>query len=482
MSHGSDLFRRWSSKMRKAHLFRPGERVGVAVSGGADSVLLLHFMEQLSRDMGLRIVVVHFNHQLRGPESVADEQFVRKRAESLGMELIRGEADVARAARERHGNLEATARELRYRFFFSLVNQGKVNKIVTAHTANDQAETVLLRLLRGSGTRGLGGIYPVLEGKVARPFLNLTRAEIDSELNRRKLDIRVDASNRDTRFLRNKVRAELLPLLERDYNPAIVSLLSDLADRARDDEAYLERQAWERAHAWRMREGRSEKIPVSAFAGFPISIGRRVLRQMIAAASGHLRGVTHNHVEALRRFATEGQSGRTLVLPRGLGARKEFDWLIIGGRERETAKGGYCYPVEVPGETRIPELGSTFLFRIVNSHGTGKQYNSVDGPKVDLSKLKGELRIRSWQAGDSFRPVGSPKVKKVKELFQERRIPLGNRKLWPVLDCGKSVIWVRGFPPDVQVAASPATEHLVTIVEEPLEHRGRKQEGKAETV
>jgi len=477
MSHGSDLFRRWSSEMRKARLFRPGERVGVAVSGGADSVLLLHFMEQLSHEMGLRVVVVHFNHQLRGPESAADEQFVRERAKSLGMDFIRGEAAVARVARERRANLEATARELRYRFFFSLVNQGKVNKVVTAHTANDQAETVLLRLLRGSGAKGLGGIYPMLDGKVARPFLKLARAEINSEVSRRQLDIRVDASNRDTRFLRNKVRAELLPLLERDYNPAIVSLLSDLADRARDDEAYLERQAWERAHAWRIREGRSEKIPVSAFAGFPTSIRRRVLRQMIAAASGHLRGVTYSHVEELRRFAAEGQSGRSLVLPQGLVARKEFDWLIIDVRERETARSGFSYPVEVPGEIRIPELGSTFRFKIVNSRATGKGYNSSDRPKVDLSKLKGELRIRNWQAGDSFRPVGSRKIKKVKELFQEQRIPLGHRRLWPVLDCEKSVIWVRGFPPDVQVAPSSATEHVVIIVEEPLETSGSEAGG-----
>jgi tRNA(Ile)-lysidine synthase len=472
MPHRSDLFRRWSSEMRKAHLLRAGERVGVAVSGGADSVLLVHFMEQFSRDMGLHVVVVHFNHQLRGADSVADEQFVRERAESLGLEFIGGEAAVAKVARERHRNLEATARDLRYRFFFSLVNQGRVDKVLTAHTANDQAETVLLRLLRGSGTKGLGGIYPVLEGKVARPFLKLTRAEIDSELSRRKLDIRVDTSNRDTRFLRNKVRAELLPLLEREYNPAIVSLLSELADRARDDDAYLERQAWERAHAWRIREGRNEKIPVSAFAQFPPSTGRRVLRQMIAAASGNLRGVTHGHVEALRRFAVEGQSGRRLVLPQGLVARKEFDWLIIGVREQETARNGYSYPVEVPGKIRIPELGSTFLFRIVNSREMGKGYNSADGPKVDLSKLKGELRIRSWQAGDSFHPVGSRKTKKVKELFQKRRVPLGHRRLWPVLDCGKSVIWVRGFPPDAQVAVSPATEHVVTIVEESLELRG----------
>jgi tRNA(Ile)-lysidine synthase len=433
-------------------------------------------MEQLAHDMGLHLAVVHFNHQLRGPESVADEQFVRERAESLGIEFICGQAAVAKVARERHANLEATARELRYRFFFSLVNQGRVDRVVTAHSANDQAETVLLRLLRGSGPKGLGGIHPVLEGKVARPFLNLTRAEIDFELSSRKLDFRADASNRDTRFLRNRVRAELLPLLEKNYNPGIVSTLCALADRARDDEAYLERQAWEQAHAWRIREGRNEKIPVSAFAQFPASTGRRVLRQMIAAARGHLRGITHGHVEALRRFAVESRSGRSLVLPQGLVARKEFNWLIVAAEERESARNPYSYAVEVPGEIRVPELGSTFLFKIVNLHETEKGYNGVDRAIVDLSKLEGQLRIRNWQAGDSFRPVGSRKAKKVKELFQEQRIPLRHRRLWPVLACGDSVIWVRGFPPDDRVAASPTTADVVTIFEEPLEVRARKQD------
>jgi tRNA(Ile)-lysidine synthase len=440
----------------------------VAVSGGADSILLLDFMKQLAAEMGLQLAVIHFNHRLRGAESVVDEQFVHRRAESLGMEFICGEAEVAKVARERHRNVEATARELRYRFFFSLVNQGRVDKVVTAHTANDQAETVLLRLLRGSGAKGLGGIYPILEGKVARPFLNLTRSEIEAELSRRRLDFRADSSNLDTRFLRNKVRAELLPLLERNYNPGIVPLLSELAARARDDEAYLERQARERAHAWQIREGKEEKIPVSALAQFPPSLGRRVLRQMIAAVCGHLRGVTHGHIEALRRLSIEGQSGRSLVLPQGLVARKEFDWLIIGVPGPRGTATGFSYPVEVPGEIRIPELGLQLLFKIVNFCQIGKAYNAAVGVNFDLSRLEGKLRVRNWRAGDSFQPAGSRNVKKVKELFQERKIPLEQREFWPVLECGNAIIWVRGFPPDERVTASNATKSVVTIVEEAL--------------
>jgi len=207
----SNIYFRWLKEIKRQGIFHPGQRVGVAVSGGPDSVLLLHFMKDLALEWGITLAVVHFNHHLRGAESDADESFVRSLADSIGIAFIGGEAEVARVAREKKRNLEATARELRYRFFFSLVEQGRLDKVVTAHTANDQAETVLLRLLRGAGTRGLCGIYPVLEGKVARPFLDLTRAEITREMEARQLECRLDSSNLDSRLRRNKIRLELLP-------------------------------------------------------------------------------------------------------------------------------------------------------------------------------------------------------------------------------------------------------------------------------
>lgn len=270
----SAVYSRWFKEATRQALFRAGQRVGVAVSGGPDSVLMLHFMKESASHWGITLAAVHFNHHLRGAESDADERFVRNLADSMGVDLVRGEAEVARIAREKKRNLEATARELRYRFFFSLVDRGQLDKVVTAHTANDQAETVLLRLLRGAGTRGLGGILPVLEGKVARPFLELTRAEVMREIETRKLEYRVDSSNLDCRLRRNKLRKELLPQLEKEFNPAIVPLLKHYADRARDEEAFLEQQAAERSRPWRLREGAEEKISVRALRALPRAIQR----------------------------------------------------------------------------------------------------------------------------------------------------------------------------------------------------------------
>lgn len=329
MARPESLYDRWSLEMRRTRLFLPGERVGVAVSGGPDSVVLLEFLYRFARREGLLLSVVHFNHRLRGIDSEEDQRFVCESAARLNLPFFVDHAGVARATREKGKNLEATARKLRYRFFFSLVHQNKVDKVATAHTANDQAETVLLRLIRGSGSRGLAGIYPVLEGKVVRPFLRLTRPEIETEIGLRHLTFRTDRSNLDARFTRNRIRQQVIPMLEREFNPAIVSLLSQFAERCREDETYMEQQAREAAGPWRARQGSEERIPVRPFAEFSPAIQRRVLRQMITAVRGSTRGINASHVEAVRHLAMHSQSGKVLALPGNLEARKEFEWLAI---------------------------------------------------------------------------------------------------------------------------------------------------------
>ena len=466
MQHHPDLYTRWAQEMRRKKYFHAGQRVGVAVSGGPDSVLLLDFMETLAHEWGLTLAVVHFNHHLRGAESDGDEALVRELSAARGMEYRRGEAEVGRITRDQHGNLEAVARDLRYRFFFSLVDQGQLACVVTAHTANDQAETVLMRLLRGAGTRGLGGIYPQLEGKVIRPFLGITRADVMQEIASRRLAYRVDSSNLNLRWRRNQIRAELLPLLEKEYNPEMVVLLNQLAERARDDETFLERLAHERGQPWRRREGREERIALRALADFPPALARRILRQMVQCARGTARGLAYAHIEALRRFAAEAQSGKTLTLPGRAYARIEFSWLVVGMASREASGGDFSYPVSFPGRLAVREAGSTFHFKILSRIDPGKAYNQEKLVGLDPQKLSGELVLRNWRAGDRFCPIGSRGVRKLKELFRERKIPEVRRRNWPVLVCADQVVWVRGFPPGKSVAASRQTERVLMVEEE----------------
>jgi len=463
------LYARWALEMRRHGFFRPGMRAGVAVSGGPDSVLLLHFMRQLATDMGFRLAAVHFNHHLRGEESDADEALVRRTADALGIECLCGGGEAGAIARRQGRNLEAVARELRYRYFFSLVDQAKLDCVATAHTANDQAETVLLRLLRGAATRGLAGIHPVLAGKVVRPFLRLKRGEVMEEVRARGLEYRVDSTNSNPRLRRNKIRLELLPLLSRDYNPEIVSLLSQFAARAREEEAVLEREARQAAQPWRVREGKEERIALAALRDFPPALGRRILRQMFESLPGVGHGLAHPHLDLLWQFGLEAQRGKVLTLPGGALARKESAWLVLSPACVVSPGSDFSYTVSFPGEIAIPEVGSVFHLKILERDPTGAAYNLSRRMALDPEKLPGELILRNWRPGDRFCPLGRLTALKLKEMLAKQKVPRESRKLWPVLLSGDEVVWVRGFPPARCAAAAEGTPRVLVIEEKPAE-------------
>jgi len=214
-----------------------------------------------------------------------------------------------------------------------------------------------------------------------------------------------------------------------------------------------------------MREGKEERIPVRALAEFPPALARRVLRQMLQMVRGSAHGLTYAHIESLRRFAAEAQSGKVQTLPGGVVARKEFSWLVVAPKAAGPAGGDFSYPVTFPGKLAVHELGALIHFKILTREDPGKAYNLNKIVCLDPRKLLGELELRNWRAGDSFCPVGSRGVRKLKELFRERKIPEVRRKGWPVLLCAGQIVWVRGFPPDKGAAANDQAP-LVLIVEE----------------
>src|SRR3984893_13547908 len=236
---GQRLLNAIRGAIEKQGLLRAGERVGVAVSGGADSVALLLLLVELRKQLGVVLSVAHFNHKLRGKDSEADEKFAAKLAAKYGLAFHRGHADVAAKAKRSKANLEDTARRARYEFFSTLVHGGHLDKVAVAHTADDQAETVLAHILRGTGLAGLGGIHPEV-GHVVRPLLGVRRAELRAYLRSKKQTWREDATNRDTTKMRARIRKKLIPLLEKQFQPAVVQHLATLAELAREDEAFFD--------------------------------------------------------------------------------------------------------------------------------------------------------------------------------------------------------------------------------------------------
>lgn len=307
--------------IRRNGLLKAGERVGVAVSGGADSVALLRALGAAREELGVVLHVVHFNHGIRGAESDADEQFVRELAKQVGLgdslHISRGDAPAE--SQRKKLSLETAARELRHAYFDELLKSGTLDKIATAHTMDDQAETVLMRLLRGAGTRGLAGIYPEQKDlRIVRPLLEIRRAEVEAYLKTLGQDWREDATNRDPAHTRNRIRHELLPMLARDYNPRVVELLAALADTARGEEEFWQQ---EMARLLPLVERPGEPVrgggrsiatqPGAASFGLdleslrkqPMAVQRRLVR---AAAAAHGISLDAEHVEeALRVVAGE---------------------------------------------------------------------------------------------------------------------------------------------------------------------------------
>jgi len=285
--------------IREQNLLRAGDRIGVAVSGGADSVALLRVLLELRSELGFVLTIAHFNHGLRGEASAADEAFVAELAKQHELDCFAGHGDVRAQAVAHKLTLEAAGRQMRYRWFAQAAQQHRLDGIATGHTLDDQAETVLLKFLRGAGTRGLAGIYPILHRdgfRIVRPLLRVSHAEVEAYLSSLGQVWREDESNLDQRFLRNRIRHELLPLLERDYNPRLRHILADMAKLSQAEQQY-----WNDLVARHLTTNPCGELLLAGFADLPVALQRRVLKSFAEAQGG--AALDFAHVEKLRRCA-----------------------------------------------------------------------------------------------------------------------------------------------------------------------------------
>ena len=446
--------------IRRHGLLHPGDRLGIAVSGGADSVALFRAMFELRGELGMVLSVVHFHHGIRGADADADEHFVAGLARQHDLPFYCDRADVPEFAKQNSLSLEAAARKLRYEFFARLLKEDALDKIATAHTADDQAETVLLRFLRGSGTRGLAGIHPVLKldsGEIIRPMLGITRADVLAYLRSLGQDWREDATNTDTKHTRNRIRHHLLPLLERDYNPNLRQLLSEVADASRAEEDYWSRFTETLAADAIRQDVRAIQIRLGTH---PPAIRRRLLR--LAADRAGLR-LDFHHVEQL--LALAGHERNTEVeLPGDWLARRTgrpSEPVVLLEPVQVPGPSGYSYDLPVPGEVPIVPLSTLIRVTFVQYTAEKERYNPAS--LLDASLVGTPLRLRNWRPGDRLRPLHRGSEEKLRRLLQQKRVPLDQRLLWPVLTSGDKVIWAKDFPVAAEFAAGDGTSQAVLI-------------------
>ncbi len=436
-------------------MIAPGGRVGVAVSGGADSVCLLYLLHELAPVLDLHLTVIHLNHKLRADESDRDQQFVRDLAGSLGYPLLANAVDVAAAG----GNLEQEGRRARRNFYLDLIASGAVDVVATGHTSSDQAETVLYRLLRGSGTAGIAGIRPVTGDGIVRPLLDCNRGEVEAYLKQRGIGWREDRSNLDRAFLRNRIRHELLPQLRREYNPALPQALAQMAVMAQEEEEYWDAEIDRLEASELMVAGETVVLACPNLLALPRAAARRLLRRAIARARGDLRSIDFEHVEALMQLAAGGEGHGRLQLP-GLDVFRSFEWLRIA-RPRIGSRTGrdYCFEVIPPIKVRIPGAGFSISLDLLEISESGY---TEGGCSLDLDRVSEPLTLRNWRPGDRYARPGRS-CEKIKALFQQERIPIWDRQGWPVLTSGDRILWARKFGVSADAVPSASSIKVVCV-------------------
>jgi tRNA(Ile)-lysidine synthase len=481
----SSLAERALETIRRHRMCAPGDRIGVAVSGGGDSVALLALLMELREELGVTLAGVHFHHGLRGAEADADEIFVAGVVRAHGLEFFSDRADVAAEARARGWNLEEAGRRLREAFFSRLIADGRATRIALAHTADDQAETVLGHIVRGTGAAGLAGIHPV-RGWVIRPLLDLRREALREYLRERGLAWREDASNRDTARLRARLRLEILPAME-CIQPATVEHLAGLAERARRDEKLWEELVERRFEELVTREAGAFTVvaanlcrPLAFNAGEEAqeALAARLVRRLLREVKGDLRRITAQHVEQVLRLATEGRSGSRVELPDGVAVERALEGLVFrrrpaaaGGRHRQESAADFEYAVELPREgaaaVAIPEIGRRVRLKVIDwppAPGETSQLAEV----LDRDLLRPPLVLRNWRPGDAYRPCGRRRVHKVKRLFLARRVAAGQRRRRPVLTSAGRLVWAAGLPVAADYAAGETTRAALVVLDEAL--------------
>ncbi|HYA78705.1 MAG TPA: tRNA lysidine(34) synthetase TilS [Candidatus Bathyarchaeia archaeon] len=472
---------------------KAGQRIGVAVSGGADSVSLLSLLVELREKLGIVLSVVHFNHKLRGRSSEADEKFVARLAERHSLPCFVSHEDISSKSRREGTNLEDAARRARYAFFECLAREGKIDKVAVAHTADDQAETVLSHILRGTGLAGLGGIHPEV-GCVFRPLLKFHRAELRAYLRARRQAWREDSTNRDTKRMRARIRLKLMPLLEKKFQPAVAEHLCQLADLAREDEAWLESSAElrvflnakEEKGEWRISLGdllaphaktQSLKDPNELWSRrAPQAMSKRIIRLLVKKVKPHSGQLSSLHVDAVLQLAEKPDSGKSLHLPGGVEVRRERDSLrfrAMGGKgvakSPQIAK-AFSYRVELSAhelEVPLPEHSCRLRFTVIDWPPQGRE-TKVIGAALDRERISVPLVVRSWRPGDSMQPLGHQKRHRLSRLLNELGVSRWDKASWPVLEAGGRVAWARGLPVSAEFAAGSTAREGVVITEIPL--------------
>jgi tRNA(Ile)-lysidine synthase len=463
----SGLVRRVAQALERADL-RQGDLILLALSGGPDSVALLHVLRELQPRCGFRLAAAHLNHRLRGAESDRDEAFVRELCAGEGVELAVEQASGLQPAAS---NLEERARLARYEFLARVARRLGASHVATAHHADDQAETVMLRLLRGAGVAGLGAMAPVdaVAGgprtlTLIRPMLRVWRKEILAYLDAIGARFVSDSSNEYRNFLRNRVRGELLPMLEHGYAPGLRRRLAAFADEMRELDGFVARAASLELG----RRMRDRTLDLSGFAVLHPTLATALLRAFLLSRIGSLRRVSRRHIEDLRRLCVADSPSAALALPSGWRAERRYAALALERRPEpgeDSAQGlalSFSIPLAREGSTEV--VPAHFVF-----HSTVAPADALPLPRdlfeacFDAEAAAAGLMVRNFESGDRIAPLGMQGRRKLHDVFVDRKVARARRQTYPVVTLEGQVAWLPGLARGRVALITPSTRQVLCV-------------------
>jgi tRNA(Ile)-lysidine synthase len=448
--------------IKEYNMFKEGDKVIVAVSGGPDSISLLHILNSIKDKFRITLYVAHVNHCLRGEEANKDEEYVKHFCEMLGIECFSKRIDINKLSVERGLSSESAGREARYEFFNELIDKLQANKIALAHNANDQAETVLMRIIRGSGMEGIVGIKPVRGNIFVRPLINIRRVNIERYCEENRLNPRIDKTNLENIYTRNKIRLELIPYIMDNFNSDVISAIDRLANTISKDNEYLEEIALEKYKSYCDIKANKVIINKEAFLEKE-AILTRILRLALSEIKGNLYNVEKIHIYDLINLQKNG-TGKKITLPDGLIGFNNYGNIELYFINKEIGK--------IEKKQYILRINEKIYFEAYDMEVSTRliqrdeKIDFKENPNIkyfDYDKIKGNIVIRTREIGDKFSPFGMKGSKKLKDLFIDLKISQEKRDKIPLICFGESIAWIVDYRISEDFKVSKETNNILEI-------------------
>ncbi|MBO3441429.1 tRNA lysidine(34) synthetase TilS [Clostridium botulinum] len=448
--------------IKQNNMFEVGDKVVVAVSGGPDSICLLHILYKLREKIGISIVAAHINHCLRGEEADKDEEYVRKFCENLNIQCFVKKEDVHKISKDRGISCEMAGREVRYDFFSEVLNNVRANKIAVAHNANDQAETILMRMLRGTGLEGLIGIRAVRDNIFVRPIIDITRDEIEDYCYVNNLNPRIDKTNLENIYTRNKIRLELIPYIQKNFNSDVIEVLNRFSDTVKIDNDYLNKVSLEKYNKYCKGEKDKVIIKEEVFKEHE-AILTRVIRMALKELKGNLNNFDKGHIYDIIDIQKKS-TGKFIMLPKNIRVLNNYGDINLykNNNKINIDKGKQEYNLVINKEN-ILDNGLKITLDIINNVEDTKFDKSSLIKYFDYDKINRDIKLRYRNNGDKFVPLGMKGTKKLKDLFINLKIPKEKRDIIPLIVFDDEISWIVGYRISDKFKINKNTKRILKI-------------------